>query len=236
MEPDGDPYPSPSPRPRQPRFPRLRGVPKPSAPWGPPPGLGNLGWWRPAVGSCTFARDFGTFARDFGVFTRDSGRPGSGQGEGPANEYESLDGPFCFGRRGGCQADNSLSRPAPHPPCGSSDRSPQCLSFCRVAPLFPCGICVRDLYPRCERLRKQIEQITSMEFGAVFVHHVEPVVHRLSTDHAQGCTQPRVEAYGPPRSSREGRRRESAGADRERSPGMRKGPRASMSRSTGPSR
>ena len=114
---------------------------------------------------------------------------GPGHAKGPANEYESLDGPFWFGRRGGCQADNSLFRPAPHPPCGSLGQSPQCLSFCRVAPLFPCGICVRDLYRRSAHACKQIDQITSMEFAAVIVHLVRPLVHRLSTARAQTYAQ-----------------------------------------------
>ncbi len=58
----------------------------------------------------------------------------------PASEYESFDGSFYFGQRGGRQTDNSLSRPTPHPtvqalgPKSSVSIIPSC------CPAFPCGI------------------------------------------------------------------------------------------------
>lgn len=136
VEPDANPYPSLAPA--QPRFPRLSSCRLRLG--GPPPGLGNL-------------RLVGAYCRDPHVRERLWGRSretsGGRQaprgrrrtkGEGPANG-ESLDGPFCFGRRG-CQADNSLSD-LPRTHRGSSGRSP---SACRSlsCPAFP----LRDLRKR----------------------------------------------------------------------------------------
>jgi hypothetical protein len=69
---------------------------------------------------------------------------------------------------------------------GPKPSVPVVLSCC---PLFPCGICVRDLYRRFATVRKRIGQITSMEFKATFVHHPSLLVHLLSTGRAQRYTQ-----------------------------------------------
>ena len=164
------------------------------------------------------------------------------KGEGPASEYESFEGPSSL-----------VSAVAAGPTTRSPDRprihraSPRTevlgVNHSFVLPRFSLRNRVRDLYPPGELPRKRKRQITSLELCTSFVHRDGWVVHPLSTGDAQGYAQP-LRALRGPRSPalaggcsgmERGDARSAGRRGRARGGGVRKGPRASMSRSTGPS-